>query len=59
MLAETEPIATAADGWLAQFEEALAHPGDLLETVSSGQLLARRPGSDVAHQDDARFGHDL
>ena len=33
MLAETEPIATAADGWLAQFEEALAHPGDLLERL--------------------------
>ena len=29
------------------------------EAVSSGQLLARRPGADVAHQDDARFGHDL
>ena len=29
------------------------------ETVSSGQLLARRPGADVANQDDPRFGHDL
>jgi cation diffusion facilitator CzcD-associated flavoprotein CzcO len=33
MLAETEPIATAADRWLAQFEEALAHPGGLLERL--------------------------
>jgi cation diffusion facilitator CzcD-associated flavoprotein CzcO len=31
MLAETEPIATAADRWLARFEQALAQPGDLLE----------------------------
>jgi cation diffusion facilitator CzcD-associated flavoprotein CzcO len=30
MLAVIEPIATAADRWLAQFEEALAQPGDLL-----------------------------
>jgi cation diffusion facilitator CzcD-associated flavoprotein CzcO len=30
MLAEIEPIATEADRWLAQFEEALAQPGDLL-----------------------------
>ena len=27
MLAETEPIATDAGRWLAQFEEALAQPG--------------------------------
>jgi cation diffusion facilitator CzcD-associated flavoprotein CzcO len=34
MLTETELIATAADCWLAQFEEALAHPGgDLLERL--------------------------
>jgi cation diffusion facilitator CzcD-associated flavoprotein CzcO len=33
MLAETEPIGTAADRWLAQFEEALAHPGGLLERL--------------------------
>jgi NAD(P)-binding Rossmann-like domain len=33
MLAETEPIATDAGRWLAQFEEALAHPGDLLEQL--------------------------
>src|SRR5262245_61096091 len=33
MLAETEPIATQADRWLAQFEEALARPGDLLEQL--------------------------
>jgi Pyridine nucleotide-disulphide oxidoreductase len=33
MLAETEPIATEADRWLAQFEEALARPGNLLERL--------------------------
>jgi hypothetical protein len=33
MLAETEPIATAADRWLARFEQALVQPGDLLESL--------------------------
>src|SRR5262245_63186312 len=33
MLADTEPIATDADRWLAQFEKALAHPGDRLEKL--------------------------
>ena len=33
MLAETEPIATDVDRWLARFEEALAKPGDLLERL--------------------------
>ena len=33
MLAETEPIATDVDRWLARFEEALAQPGDLLERL--------------------------
>jgi hypothetical protein len=33
MLAETEPIATAVDRWLARFEQALAYPGDQLESL--------------------------
>jgi cation diffusion facilitator CzcD-associated flavoprotein CzcO len=33
MLAVIEPIATEADRWLAQFEEALARPGDQLEQL--------------------------
>jgi Pyridine nucleotide-disulphide oxidoreductase len=33
MLADTEPIATDAGRWLAEFEEALAHPGGLLEKL--------------------------
>jgi cation diffusion facilitator CzcD-associated flavoprotein CzcO len=33
MLAEIEPIATEAGRWLAQFEEALAQPGDLLDEL--------------------------
>jgi cation diffusion facilitator CzcD-associated flavoprotein CzcO len=33
MLAVIEPIATEADRWLAQFEEALAQPHDLLEKL--------------------------
>jgi cation diffusion facilitator CzcD-associated flavoprotein CzcO len=32
-LAETEPIATDVSRWLARFEQALAHPGDLLEKL--------------------------
>ena len=36
MLAETEPIAPDVGRWLAQFEEALAHPGDLLESCFIG-----------------------
>ena len=33
MLAEPEPIATDADRWLAQFEQALARPSDRLEQL--------------------------
>jgi cation diffusion facilitator CzcD-associated flavoprotein CzcO len=33
MLAETEPIATAVDRWLAEFEQALVQPRDLLEQL--------------------------